>query len=79
MIQKVILVGVRCNRCNEYIDIKQVDEFTPPDQKKGIEITPQILDGDNAHIWRQKNGNLYIHYPENESKKTLKSGRGEEK
>jgi len=60
-------MGVRCNKCGDYIDIKQVDEFTPTDQEKGLEITPQILNGDKAHIWKETNGNLYIHYPEGDS------------
>lgn len=60
-------MGVRCSKCGDYIDIKQVDEFTPPDQEKGLEISPQILNGDKAHIWKEKNGNLYIHYLEGEA------------
>jgi hypothetical protein len=60
-------MSVRCNRCDEVVPIEEVDEFTPPDQEYGIEIAPEILDGDKAHIWKEKNGNLYIHYPEGDT------------
>jgi len=60
-------VSVRCNRCDQLVPTEEVDEFTPPDQEFGIEITPEILDGDKAHIWKEKNGNLYIHYPEGDT------------
>lgn len=59
-------MSVRCNRCDEHVPITEVDEFTPPDQEHGIEIPEDLLDGKNAHIWKEKNGNLYIHYPKTE-------------
>lgn len=54
---------VKCNRCDKVVPVEDYDEFTPTDQEYGLEITPSILDGDKTHIWKEKNGNLYIHYP----------------
>jgi len=56
-------MSVRCRWCGKSIPITEVDEITPPDQEKGIEITGDIMPADKAHVWKEKNGNLYIHYP----------------
>lgn len=57
---------IKCRQCGKHFDVKDVDEYVPPDMEDGLAIPLENLPDktDEIHLWMNEYGNVLMHFVE---------------